>query len=394
MEERLIRDPAEARRYAILDRAEALYRDLEFTEVRRWKAAAPDRKAIGFLPMVIPREIVHAAGMLPVGILGGGDMEIVKGDACFQSYICHIPRSVIELGMNGALDCMDGMAFPSICDVIRNLSGMWQILFPGKYVKYFDMPQNYDAALGGEFYERELREFIHDIETLGGRKVTDEALRASIALYNENRRLVERIYGIRVERPWQAPASELYLLLRAGYVLPVEDHTEMLREYLEAVEAVPRQPMDMARVAIRGCFCEQPPLDLIRTLERSGCHIVDDDWVLAVRWYRGDVATTGDPVKALVDAFLTKSPTVPSQYDATGERGRNVVEAVTGARAEGVLFAAPSFCDPALLDQPMTMSAVKAAGLPCTSFLFAENTGQFQTIREQAGTFADSIKLS
>ena len=41
----------------------------------------------------------------------------------------------------------------------------------------------------------------------------------------------------------------------------------------------------------------------------------------------------------------------------------------------------------------MLVDAVEKAGLPHTSFKYAENTGQFQVIREQAGTFADSIKL-
>ena len=63
------------------------------------------------------------------------------------------------------------------------------------------------------------------------------------------------------------------------------------------------------------------------------------------------------------------------------------------SKAEGVLFCAPSFCDPALLDQPMGQTALDAHRIPWTSFKYAENTGQFQVIREQAGTFADSIKL-
>ena len=58
-----------------------------------------------------------------------------------------------------------------------------------------------------------------------------------------------------------------------------------------------------------------------------------------------------------------------------------------------MLFCAPSFCDPALLDQPMDTAAVDARGIPWTAFKYSEDTGQFQVIREQAGTFADSIKL-
>ena len=48
-----------------------------------------------------------------------------------------------------------------------------------------------------------------------------------------------------------------------------------------------------------------PPLGLIKTLERAGCYIVDDDFVPIHSWIRGDIATAGDPMSNLVDAFLT-----------------------------------------------------------------------------------------
>jgi len=41
----------------------------------------------------------------------------------------------------------------------------------------------------------------------------------------------------------------------------------------------------------------------------------------------------------------------------------------------------------------MATAALDREGIPWTAFKYSENTGQFQVIREQAGTFADSIKL-
>ena len=61
--------------------------------------------------------------------------------------------------------------------------------------------------------------------------------------------------------------------------------------------------------------------------------------------------------------------------------------------AEGVIFAAPSFCDPALLERPMLQDVLNTHKIPHTAFKFAENTGQFQVIREQAGAFSDAVKL-
>jgi benzoyl-CoA reductase subunit C len=80
-------------------------------------------------------------------------------------------------------------------------------------------------------------------------------------------------------------------------------------------------------------------------------------------------------------------------YSPRAGRGAALVERVRQARAEGVIFAAPSFCTPALLDQPMLSEALDREHIPWTAFKYAENTGQFQPIREQTGTFADTMKL-
>jgi benzoyl-CoA reductase subunit C len=379
----------------IVARCEQLFEDLSFGAVKAWKAAQPGRKAIGYMPIYVPREIVHAAGMLPVGIFGGGDqMEVIQGDAYYQSYICRIPRSTLELGLTGRLDCLDGMLFPSICDVIRNLSGMWQILFKDKYVKYFDVPQDYDDAIGGTFYVHEMQALRQDLEKLGGKPVTDDQLRASIAVYNENRKAVRELYAYRARKPWQAPTSEVYLVLRAGCVLPPEEHTALIRQYLAATDAVKRPQRDNARVVLTGSFCEQPPLGLIKSIEMAGCYVVDDDLQLIQSWLLEDVPATGDPLQELSKAFLHHSAQTSSKYDEKKEdKGKYLLHQVKTRGAEGVVFAAPSFCDPALLERPMLQEVLARHKVPYTAFKYAENTGQMAPIREQAGTFADSIKL-
>ncbi len=380
---------------AIVDRCQTLFEDLHFNAVKQWKAAAPGRKAIGYMPVYVPRELIHAAGMLSVGILGGGDqLEVIQGDAYYQSYICRIPRSTIELGLTGRLDCLDGMLFPSICDVIRNLSGMWQVMFKDKYVRYIDVPQNYEDSIGGRFYSEEMEVLRHDLGELRGKPITDDELNASIAVFNENRKAVRDLYAYRAAKPWQAPTSEVYLILRAGMVLPVEEHTQLIRDYLAATDAVPRPRRDNARIVINGSFCEQPPLNLIKSIEMSGCYIVDDDFMLVTRWLLDDVPTDGKPLEELSKAFLHRSASTAAKYDAKREdKGQYLLRQVKNGAAEGVVFAAPSFCDPALLERPMLQDVLAKHKVPYTAFKYAENTGQMAPIREQSGTFADSIKL-
>jgi benzoyl-CoA reductase subunit C len=379
----------------IVDFSQGIFDDINYGKAREWKAARAGRKVVGFMPVYVPRELIHAAGMLPLGVLGGGaDMEVIHGDAYYQSYICRIPRSTIELAITGRLDFVDGMMFPSICDVIRNLSGIWQLLFKDKFVRYFDAPQNFEDKVGGVFYANELRELLEGLEKLGGRQVSDADINASIALFNENRRWVNKIYDFRAEYPWKAPSAEVYLLMRAGMVLPVEEHTLLMQEYLSAAEAEERPLRDNCRVVVSGSFCEQPPLNLIKSLEMAGCYIVDDDFMLVNRWIQGDIATEGDPIENLAQAFLHHSAQTAAKYETDREvKGSYLVDIIRKRRADGVIFAAPSFCDPALLDQPMLVTRLEALKIPYITMQYAENSGQMQPIREQAGTFADSIKL-
>lgn len=379
----------------LLRTAQELYDDLDLKSVRAWKEKRPGAKAIGHMPIYVPRELIHSAGMLPVGIVGGGDrLEIIRGDAYFQSYICHIPRSTIELALTHRLDALDGMLFPSICDVIRNLSGMWTMLFPDRYVRYVDVPQTYDPRIGGKYWRQELEILREDLSRLGGKPVDNEALRQSIVAYNNNRRALRELYRARSECPWLFPISEVFFVLRAGNLLPPEEHTAMVERYLElAARESERADQDNSRVVLVGMFCEQPPPGLLMTLERAGCWVVDDDLLLGLRWFMGDVSLEGDPLENLVHAFLTQSAVTASRYLPEGNRGQSLVESVRRNGADGVIFCAPSFCDPALLEQPMLVAALERERIPHTQFKYSEDTGQFSVIREQAGTFSDSIRL-
>jgi len=379
----------------MLDQARRLVEDRTLGAVTAWKAAHPGALAIGYMPIYVPRPLLEAQGCLPVAVFGGGDqVDIIRGDSYFQSYICHIPRSTVELALAGSLDVLDGMLFPSICDVIRNLSGMWRLLFPDRYSSYLDLPQNFDPALGGRFYVAELTRIARELEAAGARPLDERALRDAIARENRRRDVLLGLDALRRQQPWRVPASEAYLVARAGSALPAAEHAALLAGFMRAALERRARPYDNVRVVVVGSFCEQPPLELIRTLEMAGCDIVDDDFQLGLRFVEGEIDESGpDPLESLARAYLERGAATASRYIGDDEKGAALVRRVKSASADGVIFAAASFCDPALLDQPMLEAALVRAGIPFTGLKFAENTGQFQVIREQAGAFSDAVKL-
>ena len=373
-----------------LQRARELVEDLDFKHVAAWKQAHPQGMTVGCFPIYVPRPFFEALGCLPVSIFGGGDqLDVVRGDSFFQSYICHLPRSSMELALRGSLDAIDGFVFPSTCDVIRNLSGMWKMMFPRKPVAYLDLPQNFEPALGGKFYRHELLR----IADVLGRKLQTQALSEAIVRENARQALLDELAQMRRDEPWRVKASEAYVITRAGTVLSADDHSALLRECLAVLRERPVKAYDNARVIVAGSFCEQPPFGLVRTLEQAGCDIVDDDFQLGLRAVKGQIRTDGDPLDALVNAFLVQGTPTACRYVGNAPKGEALLAQIRTTRADGVVFLAASFCDPALLDQPMLEAALDGAGIPHTSVKFAENTAQFQPVREQAGAFGDSLKL-
>ncbi|NVO01124.1 MAG: benzoyl-CoA reductase subunit C [Bacteroidetes bacterium] len=379
----------------IISKCEDLSFDLNFTRAKEWKSQDQSRVLVGYMPIYFPREIIHAANGLAIGIMGGGDKKlIVKGDAYYQSYICHMPRGIIELALDNHFEGFDGFIFPSICDVIRNLSGMFKLLNKGKFVKYLDYPQNFKSHIGGTFYIQEMEHVLAEVKKINNVEITPERLNHSISLFNKNRKLTEEIYSIRDAAPWKITAADVYHIVRAGLVIPVEEHNEILEKVISLLNQESGEPLDKIRVLVIGAFCEQPPVGLIRAIELAGCYIVEDDFLLGTRWIQGDIPTdSNDPFRALSHSYLNNSTFSSSVYDVDNPKEARLLKLASERKVDGIIFAAPSFCDPALLDHPILQQACIENNMRYISFLYSENTGQFKVIKEQVGTFSDSIKL-
>ena len=181
-----------------------------------------------------------------------------------------------------------------------------------------------------------------------------------------------------------------------GKSFPPEEFLAQARRYLGAVEAEPRRPRDNSRIVVIGAFCEQPPLGLIKSIERAGCYIVDDDFLLGNRFLAAARSrSSGDPVRALAEAFVHNDLRTSVLYEPD-PRGKKQAHAGAGRGRQG---RRDHLRDAQLLRPGPARPADAAYRAPSRPASRASpsstrrTTGQFQQFREQAGTFADSIKL-
>ncbi|MFQ5844546.1 MAG: 2-hydroxyacyl-CoA dehydratase, partial [Planctomycetota bacterium] len=293
----------------VLEECRRLVEDPDGPTVRRWREAGG--KVLGHFQVYFPEEIAHAAGMLPVKVRGG-TMDAVQAESRFGSYLCSILRTSLELALTGRLE-LDMFVTHPICDAARNLAAIW-----GRNFSYpcqiLYLPQNANSGHSATYLHDEYARLLREVEGVAGRRVTTDDLRRSLALFNRNRALLRELYAIKRETPWLLAMDEAYVLTAVGGLVPREEHNELLRAALPMIRERPQHKQDRIRVVFEGGFCEQPPLDLLRTVGRS-CYVVDDDLLIGLRWIVEDVPADGDPLARLAEAYLDRSSYSPVQHD-------------------------------------------------------------------------------
>ena len=362
--------------------------DPTFPTVRAWRASGG--KAVGCFPVYTPHELVHSLGLLPVAMQGAGEnLEIARADAALGSFLCSISKSTLEMALSGRLAPFDGFVFPYICDVSRNLEGIFSRVLPDRATHMLHLPQNFTSSATLPFLVAEYRSLLVKLERIAGRPFAPDDLRRSIELFNEHRALVARLVALKRETPWACSLTEYYLLQRLGGLLPREAYLPILRRALAELEARQRKPKDAIRVLVVGPFCEQPTLDLLQLIEDVGCYVVGDELQMLHRW-TPRIEAGADPLESLAAAYV-RSPVDIGVRATPTTKGEAILARVDAAQARGVLFLTAKFCEPALEDVVLYRRALDQRRLPYLHMEFEEKSTTFELARLQLETFVESI---
>lgn len=380
---------------AILEHSSELIDDFDYPRIKAWLQEHSDTArpggVVGHFQVYFPEEIVHAAGMFPLAVMGAGDrLEAKQADSHIGSFVCSICRTSLELGLSNHLDFMDAFYTQPICDVARNLAGIWGRNFPDQISEIVYLPQNANSRHAVAYLRDEYSRLQGELEHITCRPIEEADLRRSIAVYNENRRLLRELYRIKRKTPWLLSTSEAYVLVRSGSVMLREEHNEILRSILNEIPKRVGRRQDRVRVVFEGGFCEQPPLDMLKLIEES-CYIVDDDLLIGMRWLVEDVPATGDPLHALAESYIHRSSYSCVQHDARKPKEDMLLQRVSNADAEAVILAAAKMCEPGMDEQVAYQRALEERSIPYLLLEFEEKTAGFERLRMEVETFVESI---
>jgi len=360
-----------------------------YQRLSRWKEQTGG-KVIGCLPMYIPEELIHAAGLLPVAVLAGEE-EFTLVDKYIEPYLCSVTRSKFDMVLRGELDFLDGMVFPDVCEFTQQLPDIWMIHWTGAYQYVVPLVKgNFDLPSRKHYLMEQFTGFRASLEKFFGQEITDQRLRQSIAIYNHNRALLSRLYQVRRSNPGLFHAKDMVTIVTASMFMPKEEHSELLTKLLARVEGAKPAPDGRLRLVLSGNLCNQPVDGILKLIDELDIAVVDDGLYTGRRYFTDLVDETLDPIEALAERYISGMPCTTKQ-DPNGKWADYLLSLVKESEAKGVIMLIVRFCEPHGFDYPYLKQSFAEAGVPL--FLVeTELRGALEPIRTRLQAFTETLR--
>lgn len=322
---------------------------------RNWDARFPGRRGFGYLCTYAPLELLHAAGFTPVRLMQlPGPISLA--DAYIPSFSCALARTMTERMVRGQLRWLQGVLFVHTCDTMQCLADIWRLARPGFQVIPLSMPTVLSHPRAQDYWLAELHGLAALLQSEFGSAVLEEPLRASIVLYNQQRRLLAALY----ERADSCTAEQRWALTTASMLMPVEEHIALLHSFLDSMP-IAGTADDRPAIVLVGAILDDPTI--LRLIEELGGRVVGDDLCTGSRFFQELVDETGEPFVALAERYVRRA-SCPAKHNPAQPHGQRLLQLVHDTAAKGVIFVLPKFCDPHAFEYlPLHMDLARA-GVP------------------------------
>jgi benzoyl-CoA reductase/2-hydroxyglutaryl-CoA dehydratase subunit BcrC/BadD/HgdB len=194
-------------------------------------AKAQGRPVVGILCEFTPREIILAAGAVPVCLCGGSAATIPAAEQFLPANLCPLIKSTFGYhvtGKNPFLNWADLVVAETTCDGKKK---MFELMSATQPMYVLELPQKADDADAFERWTQEVRKFKEHLEQRFQTRITDEKLRAAARLMNRERGLRRQLAALMArDRP---PLTGRQLIEFKSIISGVEAD---LRQYERAIQ--------------------------------------------------------------------------------------------------------------------------------------------------------------
>lgn len=364
-----------------------------YEHVKKWKS---DRgvPAIGTLPMHFPAELIHATGALPVVVQEMRD-PITTGGGAMYPFFCGYTRSIVDQATKNQLNFLDAIIFSDHCVQLLSAADVMRMSNPEPPLHFHQVIASIRQPWSEESSSKTWQHVLNDLQDILKITVTESDVRRSIAIFNENRRLIREIYEMRRRREIHIEASQLQHIVKSSMVMDKEEHTALLREVIDSLKTS-SVSADLVPIFVSGHMCHAPRVEVLEMIEACGATIVDDDMYHGFRYVSTDVKEdiSGDPMVALAEAYIRKNENAPcpTRIDPDADWNEWLLDAVKKCDAEGLIVLLVKFCEPHYFAYPHIKTTFEENEIPQLMIETEHEGVPMENLRTKVETFVEMIR--
>ena len=238
-------------------------------------AKAQGRPVVGIMCEFTPREIILAAGGVPVCLCGGSAATIPAAEQVLPANLCPLIKSTFgyhATGKNPFLNWADLIVAETTCDGKKK---MFELMSATKPMYVLELPHKAGDADALEHWTQEVRKFKEHLEQRFQTQITDEKLRAAARLMNRERSLRRQLADLMTRD--QPPLTGRQLIEFKSIISGIEVD---LQQYERAIQlfgdnAASPSPGDAKiRVLLTGVPIVQGAERVLELIEDAGSVVV------------------------------------------------------------------------------------------------------------------------
>jgi len=345
--------------------------------------AETGKEAVGVLPVYAPEEIVYAAGVLPIGCWGKATKATSKASTYLPAFACSIMQSVMEMEIEGVYDGLKAVIVSSPCDTLKCMGQKWKGTAP---VIQFVHPQNRGLESANAFLVEEYKIIRSKLEAILDVKITDEAINAAIDVYNENRKVMREFTEVAAKYPQVIDPAKRHAVIKARFFMDKAKHTEIVKELITELKAMPVEPWKGKKVILTGITSE--PTELLNILKEFDVAVVADDLAQESRQFRVDVPAGDEPLMRLAKAWQNMFG-CSLATDRDKSRIPMIIDMVKKSGADAVIYCMMKFCDPEEFDYPILYEKLEEAQIKNLMIEIDQQASSFEQIKTRIQSFTE-----
>jgi len=260
---------------------------------------ARGRKIVSIFCEYTPRELILAAGAVPVCACGGSHEMALSGERELPANLCPLIKSSYGFALekeNPLFEMSDLVVAETTCDGKKK---MFELLGDLKPLHVLELPQKPEGPEGFALWIAELRRLVSRLEELTGIRVTEERLREAIALMNRERRLRREL-----ARFAGRGLSGREVLDAKSLISGIPEDLAAYEEIIGAARAACLGTVSRPAILMTGVPMPHGAEKVIDLVEAAGAVVVAQESCTGLKPLYEDVAEDGDPLEAVARKYI------------------------------------------------------------------------------------------